>query len=74
MQMALMNRRLNPETETIFMFTAEKYSYLSSQLVKEVFSLGGSITGLVPTLVEQRMRDKFESLNLLNPIQKDQKR
>jgi pantetheine-phosphate adenylyltransferase len=63
MQMALMNRRLNPEVETIFMLPGEPYSYLSSKLVKEVFSLGGSITGLVPQLVEQRLFEKYTSLN-----------
>ncbi|MCS6806700.1 MAG: pantetheine-phosphate adenylyltransferase [Acidobacteriota bacterium] len=69
MQMALMNRRLNPNTETIFLFTAEQYSYLSSQLVKEVFLLGGSVDGLVPDVVQQRMREKYQSLNLLKPSQ-----
>ena len=62
LQMALMNRRLNPDLETIFLLPAEKYSYLSSRLVKEVFPLGGSITGLVPELVEQRMHEKYRSL------------
>jgi len=61
LQMALMNRRLYPEAETIFMLPGETYSYLSSKLVKEVFSLGGSITELVPTFVEQRMREKYQS-------------
>src|SRR5205823_1079773 len=54
LQMALMNRRLVPQVETVFMMAAEPYSYLSSRLVKEVFMLGGSITGLVPELVEKR--------------------
>jgi len=58
LQMALMNRRLSPGTETIFMMPADQYSFLSSRLVKEVFRNKGSITGLVPTLVEQRMRAK----------------
>ena len=57
-QMALMNRRLEPSLETVFMMPAEAYSYVSSRLVKEVFHLGGSIEGLVPALVEQRMREK----------------
>jgi pantetheine-phosphate adenylyltransferase len=57
-QMALMNRRLNPEIETVFMMPAESYSYLSSRLVKEVFQLGGSVGGLVPTVVERRLREK----------------
>lgn len=55
-QMALMNRRLAPELETVFMMPAEKYSYLSSRLVKEVFRLGGSVEGLVPTIVIERLR------------------
>jgi pantetheine-phosphate adenylyltransferase len=58
LQMALMNRRLEPRVETVFMMSAEAYSYLSSRLIKEVFTLGGSIAGLVPELVEQRMRAK----------------
>lgn len=58
MQMALMNRRLNPEVETVFMMPAEPYTYVSSRLVKEVVALGGTVTGLVPTLVEQRLREK----------------
>jgi pantetheine-phosphate adenylyltransferase len=58
LQMALMNRRLQPALETVFMMPAEAYSYVSSRLVKEVFHLGGSIEGLVPAVVEQRMRTK----------------
>ena len=58
LQMALMNRRLEPSLETVFMMPAEAYSYVSSRLVKEVFHLDGSIDGLVPALVEQRMRAK----------------
>jgi pantetheine-phosphate adenylyltransferase len=58
LQMALMNRRLEPDVETVFLMAAEAYSYLSSRLIKEVFKLGGSITGLVPELVERRMREK----------------
>lgn len=58
LQMALMNRRLEPSVETVFLMAGEAYSYLSSRLIKEVFKLGGPITGLVPDLVEQRMRDK----------------
>ena len=59
LQMALMNRRLNPQVETVFLMSAEENSYLSSRLVKEVFGLGGSITGLVPELVIDRMREKL---------------
>jgi pantetheine-phosphate adenylyltransferase len=55
-QMALMNRRLNPRVETVFMAPKEEYSYLSSRLVKEVFSLGGDLTGLVPAPVLARLR------------------
>jgi pantetheine-phosphate adenylyltransferase len=58
-QMALMNRRLNPRIETVFMMPAEGYSYLSSRLVKEVFQLGGDVHELVPPVVEQRLRDKY---------------
>jgi pantetheine-phosphate adenylyltransferase len=65
MQMAMMNRRLYPYAETIFMLPAEPYSYLSSKLVKEVFSLGGSISGLVPEFIEMRMIEKYNSRHLL---------
>jgi pantetheine-phosphate adenylyltransferase len=58
LQMALMNRRLQPGLETVFMMPAEEYSYVSSRLVKEVFQLGARIDGLVPAIVEQRMREK----------------
>src|SRR5216110_3167986 len=58
LQMALMNRRLQPRLETVFMMPAEEYSYVSSRLVKEVFQLGARIEGLVPPLVEERMRKK----------------
>jgi pantetheine-phosphate adenylyltransferase len=57
-QMALMNRHLNPAIETVFMMPAEKYSYISSRLIKEVFALGGQVHGLVPELVETRLREK----------------
>jgi len=60
LQMALMNRRLQPGLETVFMLPAEEYSYVSSRLVKEVFQLGAQIKDLVPPLVEQRMREKSE--------------
>jgi pantetheine-phosphate adenylyltransferase len=58
MQMALMNRRLNHDVETIFMMPAEPYTYVSSRLVKEVVSLGGSVKGIVPEIVERRLREK----------------
>ncbi len=59
-QMALMNRRLAPEIETVFMTPAEHYSYLSSRLVKEIAELGGSVSGLVPELVEKRLKQRFK--------------
>jgi pantetheine-phosphate adenylyltransferase len=58
LQMALMNRRLCPQVETVFLMSAEENSYISSRLVKEVFSLGGVIEGLVPDLVIERMKAK----------------
>lgn len=58
MQMALMNRRLSQSIETVFMMPDEKYTYLSSRLAKEVFALGGSLDGLVPEVVETRLRQK----------------
>jgi len=60
LQMALMNRRLEPGLETVFMMPAEAYSYVSSRLVKEVFQLGGDISGLVPAVVEEQMRRKAQ--------------
>ncbi|HXF40849.1 MAG TPA: pantetheine-phosphate adenylyltransferase [Blastocatellia bacterium] len=61
LQMALMNRRLEPGVETVFLMAGEAYSYISSRLIKEVFKLGGSIDGLVPKLIEERMRDKISN-------------
>ena len=57
-QMALMNRRLNAGVETVFMMPAEQYTYISSRLIKEVFALGGRVHGLVPDMVEERLREK----------------
>ena len=57
-QMALMNRRLSPHVETVFMMPAEKYTYISSRLIKEVFSLGGQVRGLVPEIVESHLKQK----------------
>ena len=57
-QMALMNRHLEPTLETVFMMPAEQYTYLSSRLIKEVFSLGGDVRGLVPSAVERAMHEK----------------
>jgi len=58
LQMALMNRKLNPRIETVFMTAAESYSYISSRLVKEVHLLGGDIKDLVPAVVQQRLKAK----------------
>jgi pantetheine-phosphate adenylyltransferase len=57
-QMALMNQRLNGRIDTIFMMPAEQYTYTSSRLIKEVFALGGRVHGLVPDIVEARLREK----------------
>ncbi|HYZ85455.1 MAG TPA: pantetheine-phosphate adenylyltransferase [Bryobacteraceae bacterium] len=59
LQMALMNRRLQPQIETVFLMAGEAYSFLSSRLVKEVIGLGGNISGLVPPTVEQRLKDRI---------------
>src|SRR4029077_13302198 len=58
LQMALMNRKRQPRLETVFMMPAEAYSYVSSRLVKEIFRLGGSVRGLIPELVEVRLKQK----------------
>lgn len=58
LRMALMNRRLEPEIETVFLMAGEEYSYVSSTLMKQVFELGGRVEGLIPPLVEKRMREK----------------
>jgi len=59
LQMALMNRRLAPHLETVFLMSAEDYSYVSSRLVKQIFALGGKVDGLVPLLIEEKMRQKL---------------
>jgi pantetheine-phosphate adenylyltransferase len=59
LQMALMNRKIEPDVETVFMMPAETFSYLSSRLVKEIARLGGPVKGLVPPIVEERLRAKF---------------
>ncbi|CAN5674188.1 pantetheine-phosphate adenylyltransferase [soil metagenome] len=61
LRMALMNRRLEPEIETVFLVAAEEFSYVSSSLMKQVFTLGGRVEGLVPELVEKKMREKLEN-------------
>jgi len=58
LRMALMNRRLEPTIETVFLMAGEEYSYVSSTLMKQVFQLGGRVEGLIPELVESRMRQK----------------
>ncbi len=58
LQMAMMNRKIEPQIETVFMLPGEAYSYLSSRLVKELARLGGPVKGLVPPLVEERLRSK----------------
>jgi pantetheine-phosphate adenylyltransferase len=61
LQMALMNRRLQPGLETVFLLAGEAFSFISSRLVKEVISLGGNISGLVPPLVEKRLRARMDT-------------
>lgn len=62
-QMALMNRRLQPGLETVFMMASEAHSFISSRLVKEVFSLGGNVAGLVPPSVEARLGARLAKTN-----------
>ena len=64
LQMALMNRRLSPAIETVFMMANETYSFISSRLVKEVFGLGGNISGLVPPSVEVRLQQRMSKSKL----------
>jgi pantetheine-phosphate adenylyltransferase len=59
LQMALMNRRLGPDIETVFLMASEAHSFLSSKLVKEVIRLGGKITGLVPPSIEGKLRKRL---------------
>jgi pantetheine-phosphate adenylyltransferase len=61
LRMALMNRRLEPGIETVFLVAAEEFSYVSSSLIKQVFTLGGRVEGLVPELVEAKMREKLNN-------------
>lgn len=61
LQMALMNRKLEPRVETVFLMPGESYTYVSSRLVKEIVRHGGSLKGLVPSLVEERLREKVVS-------------
>jgi pantetheine-phosphate adenylyltransferase len=64
LQMALMNRRLRPEIETLFLMSGEAYSFVSSRLVKEVIALGGNIEGLVPEPVEERLKRRLQGQRL----------
>jgi pantetheine-phosphate adenylyltransferase len=59
LQMALMNRKMEPRVETVFMMPAEQYSYLSSRIVREIAKLGGPLQGLVPAMVEERVRERI---------------
>jgi pantetheine-phosphate adenylyltransferase len=68
-QMAMMNRKLDPELETLFMMPAEKYTYVSSRLIKGVFRLGGDVTQLVPPLVVERLKAKSRDQG---PVPRDQ--
>jgi pantetheine-phosphate adenylyltransferase len=63
LQMALMNRRLNSDIETVFMMPSGEYAFLSSTMVKEVASFGGSVSGLVPDVVEKALKKKFKKNN-----------
>jgi pantetheine-phosphate adenylyltransferase len=60
LQMALMNRRLKPDLETVFLMAGEQYSFLSSRIIKEVARLGGEIGGMVPPEVESALRAKYK--------------
>ena len=62
LQMALMNHKLEPQVETVFLMPAESYLYVSSRLVKEVAEYGGSVKDLVPPLVEEKLRQKISSV------------
>ncbi len=59
LQMALMNRRLRPETETIFLMAGEEFSFISSRMIKEVITLGGDVSSFVPPAVAERLRARF---------------
>ncbi|HSU58103.1 MAG TPA: pantetheine-phosphate adenylyltransferase [Bryobacteraceae bacterium] len=59
LQMALLNRRMRPETETVFLMAAEEYSFISSRIIKEIVTLGGDVSQFVPASVAARLRAKF---------------
>jgi pantetheine-phosphate adenylyltransferase len=69
LQMAFMNRNLEPTLETVFMMPAVKYSYVSSRLVREVAQAGGPVKGLVPEIVEQKLREKLDPAYKLGETQ-----
>ena len=66
LQMALMNRRLHSEIETVFMMPSEEYSFLTATIVKEIASLGGCVKGLVPLSVEKALKEKFKRMKDMN--------
>jgi pantetheine-phosphate adenylyltransferase len=74
LQMALMNRKLQPDLETVFMMPAEQYSYLSSRLVREVAQLGGSVSCLVPEMVERRLKEKLDPAIKLQSVKQSKTR
>jgi pantetheine-phosphate adenylyltransferase len=61
LQMALMNRRLRPETETVFLMAGEEYSFVSSRMIKEIIRLNGDVSGFVPPLVAERLKEKIRA-------------
>jgi len=69
LQMALMNRKLEPTLETVFMMPADKYSYVSSRLVREVAQVGGKVKDLVPEFVEKKLREKLDPAYKLGETQ-----
>jgi pantetheine-phosphate adenylyltransferase len=74
LQMALMNRKLQPGLETVFMMPAEKYSYLSSRLVREIAQLGGNVDCLVPELVAQKLREKMDVAHKFATVEEPKRR
>lgn len=62
MQLALMNKKLNPDVETVFLMTGQRYSFISSTLIKDVAQLGGDISGMVPPYVEERIKEKYKEI------------
>jgi pantetheine-phosphate adenylyltransferase len=71
LQMALMNRKLEPTLETVFMMPADKYSYVSSRLVREVAQAGGRVKGLVPEVVDLKLRQKLDPAYKLGEAQSE---